>query len=119
MTGFRAAKVAGLIRDELAALVRDEVDETRNALVTITRVEVTPDLQHARVFVSVFPESADREKIMGALERSRGKLKRGMGRVLRLKRIPDLDFRLDTSAEQSARIEELLAERTDPEGNSE
>jgi len=120
MSGFRTEKVAGLIRDEISALLRQEVDETRTALVTITAVKLSSDLQHARVFVSIFPESADREKIMGALARRRGTLKRAMGRVLRLKRIPDLEFALDTSAEHSARIDELLAEdagRTDPEGS--
>jgi len=119
MSGFRAEKVAGLIRDELAALMRHDVDEVRNALVTITGVELTADLQHARVFVSIFPESADRQKIVDALQRSRGKLKSRMGRGLRLKRIPDLEFRLDTSAERSARIEELLSEESEHEPSSE
>jgi len=119
MSGFRTEKVAGLIRHELPELMRHDVDEVRNALVTITGVEVSADLQHARVFVSIFPESADREKIMDALQRARGRLKGRMGRGLRLKRIPDLDFRLDTSADRSARIDELLSEDRGGEGNSE
>jgi len=118
MPGFRTERVADLIRDELSELLRHEVDETRNALVTITGVKLSPDLQHAKVFVSIFPEGADRDRIMDALDRSRGKLRHRMGRALRLKRIPELEFRLDTSAEHSARIDELLAQdagRDDPE----
>lgn len=110
MSGFRSEKVAGLVRDELSLLLREEVDETRGALVTISNVALSPDLQHARVHVSIFPEGADREGILEALTRSRGRLKRLLGRVLRLRRVPDLEFLLDTSAEHSARIEELLEE---------
>ena len=108
MSSIRLQKVADLIRDELSALLGRDVDETRAALVTITAVSLTPDMQLARVFVSIFPEGADRDGILAALQRGRGRLKRDLGRSLRLRRIPDLEFRLDTSAEQGERIERLL-----------
>lgn len=110
MPGFRNQRIAELIRHELADLVRGQVDEARTALVTITGVVLSPDLRNARVHVSIFPESADREGILSAIQRRRGRLKGDLGRALRLKTIPELDFRLDTSAEETARIEQLLEE---------
>jgi ribosome-binding factor A len=108
MSGFRHQEVADLIRDELAGMIPRAVDEARTAMVTITQVELTADLRLARVYVSVFPEGADREKILEALQQGRGRLKRDLGRAVRLRHVPDLEFRLDTSAERSARIDELL-----------
>jgi ribosome-binding factor A len=108
MASIRLQKVADLIRDELSALLSRDVDQARTALVTITAVSLTPDMSLARVFVSIFPESADRERILTALGRRRGRLRRDLGRCLRLRRIPDLEFHLDTSAERGERIERLL-----------
>jgi ribosome-binding factor A len=113
MSTIRIQKVADLIRDELAAAVRDEVDEARRALVTITSVTLSPDLRLARVHVSVFPESADRDGILAAMRRAAGRLRRRLGRSVRLRRVPDLEFRLDTTAERSERIERLLRSEED------
>jgi ribosome-binding factor A len=108
MAGFRTEQVGGVIRNELSTLIRQAVDETRNALVTITKVSLSPDFQLARIYISVFPESADSQGIIDALTNNRGRLKRDLGRAIHLRRIPDLEFKLDTTAEESARIDELL-----------
>lgn len=108
MPSSRIERVAGLIRDELAGLLGRDVDEVRQALVTITGVALTPDMRLARVYVSIFPDSADSEGILSALSRRRGRLKGDLGRRLRLRHIPDLEFRLDDTARRSKRIEELL-----------
>jgi ribosome-binding factor A len=108
MPGFRNQRLSELIRHELAGLVRDGVDEARTALVTITGVTLSADYRRAKVHVSIFPEAADREGIIAALHRRRGRLKGSLGRALRIRHIPDLEFVLDRSAERSARIDELL-----------
>lgn len=108
MTGNRIHRVAELIRDDLAARLAHDVAETRTALVTITEVRLTPDMRQARVYVSVFPDTADRESILAALDRRRGRLKRDMGRALRIRHVPDLEFRLDDTARRSQRIDDLL-----------
>jgi ribosome-binding factor A len=110
MSGNRIQRVAELIRDELAGLLGRDVDEARQALVTITEVALSGDMRAARVFVSVFPDSADSEEILKALRRRRGRLKKDLGRALRLRHIPDLDFRLDETARRSERIHQLLEE---------
>jgi len=110
MPSIRLQKVADLIRDELAAILVDEVYEARTALVTVTSVVLTPDMRLARIFVSIFPDSAPRADILAALKRHGGRLKRRLGMDLRLRHVPDLEFRLDTSSERGDRIEKLLRE---------
>jgi ribosome-binding factor A len=109
--------VADLLRDEMAGFLRSGLEEAPGALVTITDVELGADLSLARVYVSVFPDSADGAAILEALERRRGRWRHDLGKALHLKRIPDLDFRLDDTARRSQRIEDLLRDR--PPGSGE
>jgi ribosome-binding factor A len=108
MPSVRLQKVADLIRDELARMLIQEVAETRQALVTVTGVALTADMRLARVHVSIFPEAAPRDQILSALQRHAGRLRHELGKVIRLRVTPDLEFRLDTSAEKGDRIEQLL-----------
>jgi ribosome-binding factor A len=113
MPSIRLQKVADQIRDVLAESIRETVLETRAALITVTSVTLSPDMRLARVHVSIFPESAARAAIISALKRQAGRLRRDLGRALRLRHVPDLDFRLDTSAEQAEEIERLIRESHD------
>jgi ribosome-binding factor A len=114
MPSIRLQKVADQIRDVLAESIRENVSETRTALVTVTSVTLSPDMRLARVHVSIFPETADRAAIISALKRQAGRLRRELGHALRLRHVPDLDFKLDTSAEQAEKIERLIRESHDP-----
>lgn len=116
MPTIRLQKVADLIRDEIAGLLREEVSETRQALVTVTAVTLTADMRLARVHVSIFPDTSPRAEILASIKRHAGRLKRGLGRTLRLRHVPDLEFRLDTSAAQGERIERLLRENSEEGG---
>ena len=118
MSSIRIQKVADLIRDEISAHLSEEVEATRNALVTVTAVTLTSDMSLARVFVSIFPDTVDREAILASLQAGRGRLRRDLGRALRLRRIPALEFRLDTSAERGDRIERLLRSENPGGGRS-
>ena len=115
MSSIRITKVANQIRDELAVLLPAEIAESRQALVTITGVSLSPDMSYAHVHVSIFPETAPREDILASINRSRGRLKGLLGRTLRLRRVPHLDFRLDTSAERGDRIERMIREAISPQ----
>jgi len=115
MPSIRLQRVSDLIRDELAGMIRDTVPESRQALVTVTSVSLTPDMRLARVHVSIFPETSPRADILAALKRQAGRFKRDLGRSIRLRHVPDLEFRLDTSAEQAERIERLIRESQDQE----
>ncbi|PYQ75161.1 MAG: 30S ribosome-binding factor RbfA [Acidobacteria bacterium] len=112
--GSRPDRVADQIRGELGNLLAREVHDPGIGFVTITRVEVTPDLQHARVFYTALgPTGAEAttQKTSGrALERAAPFLRRQIGSRLRLRRVPDLKFIYDESIAGQDRIEQLLNE---------
>ncbi|HLF79825.1 MAG TPA: 30S ribosome-binding factor RbfA [Dehalococcoidia bacterium] len=118
----RTERVSDLIRDELSQLLLREVRDPRlDALISITRVEVTPDLSDARVFVSVMAAPQQQQEAMRALNSAASFFHRELKSRIQMRRIPFLVFRLDTSIEEGAailsRIDELRAEtHTPPEG---
>lgn len=89
-------------------------------LITVTGVDVTRDLRHAKVFVSVMGTDAERAATVDALEGMAGHLRSRLARVLSLRVAPSLSFKVDESVARAARIEELLAQvreqKTDDEG---
>jgi ribosome-binding factor A len=82
--------------------------DPRVGFVTVTGVETTPDLRHARVYVSVLGKAAERERTMTALERSHGFLQARINEALRMKRTPQLEFVYDDTLDRALRIERLL-----------
>lgn len=117
MTG-RTARLDELLQQEISRIVSRDVRDPRVGFVTITRVEVTPDLRHARVWVSIIGQPDERRAAFLALAHSMPFVRRELG-VLRLRRIPDLHLQLDDSVERGTRVlrilEDLEAGR-EPEG---
>ena len=108
--GSRAARVADQIRSEIASMLAREVHDPGLGFVTITRVAVSPDLQHARVSYTALGDDKARRSSASALERAAPFLRRQIGSRLRLKRVPDLEFIYDESIAGQDRIERLLGE---------
>lgn len=104
----RAEKLADEIRDVLARLLREEVRDPRVGFVTITRVVVSPDLRHARVFVSRLGDSKERGQAVAALHRARPFLRRSLAHEATFRRVPDLEFLEDATVEEGSRLEGLL-----------
>lgn len=102
----RMARVSELCR-EIVADELERIDDDRLPLVTITYVEIDPDLRHGRVFWSSLGEE-DQELIEEVLEEHRRELQRAIGLQARLKRTPELSFRIDPVVATSTRIEEIL-----------
>ena len=104
----RQEKVEELLKAEISDMIRRELKDPRIGFVTITDVEVTPDMRFAKVFVSVLADEDERRANLKALQ-SGAKFMRGeLGKRIRMRTIPELEFRLDNSAEQGTRIFELL-----------
>src|SRR4051812_5829740 len=112
--GSRPDRVADQIRSELALLLTREVHDPGIGFVTITRVQVTPDLQQARVFYTALGDDAARRNSGRAIERATPFLRRQIGSKLRLKRVPELTFMYDESIAGQDRIEQLLNEIRTP-----
>jgi ribosome-binding factor A len=106
----RSARVADLIRSELAMMIARELHDPGIGFVTITRVHVSPDLQHARVYYTALGDEKARRSSDRALQRAIPFLRRQIGSRLRLKRVAELEFVYDQSIAGQDRIEQLLNE---------
>jgi len=108
--GFsRATRLADQIQRDLADLIRVEVRDPRVGLVTITTVEVTRDLSHAKVFVTSLSETEAAESVQ-ALTRAAGFLRSRLAQMLKLRTIPELHFVYDASVERGVRLSKLIDE---------
>ena len=87
-----------------------EVADPRVGFATITSVETTPDLRHAKVWVSVIGQPAEREATVAALRRAMPFVRHELGTRLRIRRIPDLHVHLDDTAERGTRVLQLLSD---------
>jgi ribosome-binding factor A len=106
--GHRAERVADLIRKELALLLEREVKDPRVGFVTVTRVEMTPDLRSARVAVTILGDGAQEKESLKGLAAAQGFLRYELAHRLGLRHAPLIEFNLDRTLESEQRIEELL-----------
>ncbi len=107
--GYRPDRVGDQIRQELSELLtRGTVHDPGIGFITLTRVQVSPDLQHARVFYTSMGDDKARRETAQALERATPFFRRHLGGRLRLRRVPELEFRFDQTIEQQDRIEQIL-----------
>jgi ribosome-binding factor A len=105
----RADRVADLLRAELSDLLLRSVHDPRIRLVSVTGIDVSPDLRHAVVKVSVLGSDEERDATVEALRHARGFLRSELAHRLRTMRVtPELIFELDRGAEHSQKIAELL-----------
>jgi len=104
----RAERVAGLLRRELADILRSRIEPELPSLISLTDVEVARDLAHARVWISVL--EIDRAgEVMRMLGEARGEIRHELAGRVRMRSVPALKFLHDTSSESGQRIEQLLA----------
>src|SRR5690606_17865372 len=106
----RSTRVAEQLRRELAELLRQTSKDPRLQQVTITEVEVTRDISHARVYFSQLDDAPEQiELTRQALDRSAGFLRRELGRAMRLRHVPELKFLHDRSIAEGMRMDALIA----------
>ncbi|MGH7671125.1 MAG: 30S ribosome-binding factor RbfA [Gemmatimonadaceae bacterium] len=107
----RPDRVAEAIREVVATFLAEGVKDPRVVgLVTVTGVDVTRDLRHAKVFVSIMGSDAERAATIDGLASVAGHLRARVGRELRLRLAPEIAFRVDETIARAARIESLLAQ---------
>lgn len=113
----RQEKLAELITAELSDLLRMRVKDPRVGFASITHVDVSGDLRHARIHVSVMGTPEEQEETMKGLRNATGFLRHELAQRLTLRYMPELNFKLDTSIEEGSRILGLInqVEREDKE----
>ncbi len=105
---WRAESVGRQIQEELSDLIHRHVKDPRLGYVTVTEVQVTRDLKFARVFVSVMGDAQIRETSLKTLQRAMPFLRKELGRRIRLRHVPELEFEQDQTLERASRIDRLL-----------
>ena len=107
----RPERVAEAIREEVAMFLADDVKDPRiRGLVTVTGAEITRDLRHAKVFVTVMGSEPEQAATFEGLESLAHHLRTRIGRALRLRVAPEIEFKQDRSVAYAARIETLLGQ---------
>lgn len=109
VAGHRHERVAEEIHHEMSAMLAGELKDPRLAgMVTVTEVRVSPDLKHARVYVSIDGNEAEQAAAMKGLEAAVGFIRHELAERIQMRRSPELHFILDRSQEIAGRIEQLL-----------
>jgi ribosome-binding factor A len=107
MTGDRMRRVDEAMREVLSDAITSQLKDPRVGFVTVTAVETSADLRHARVFVSVLGSDTVRRRSLAGLDSAHGYLQRRVASELRLKHTPTLQFLYDDSTDRGLRIAEL------------
>ena len=117
MQGRRVDRIEEQLRIELSEIVEREIQDPRIHFVTISRVRVTPDLGHARVFITVLGTADERKKALQGLRSAASFVKRSLAKRLHhLRRVPELVFEYDEAIEKEMRLDQLLEQiKTEPE----
>ena len=99
-----------MLRQEIGAILAKDVQDPRIGFVTVTDVETAPDLSTARVWVSVIGQPAERDLTVKALQHALPYVRHELGSRIRIRRIPELQLRLDDTVQRGTRVLQLLAE---------
>ncbi len=110
MSSRRTARVASVVREVVSSTILFELRDPRIANVTVTRVEVSGDLQHARIFVSVMGDERARKLCMHGLESSRGFLQSKLAERIKSRYTPQLRFVLDEGVKKSFEVSRIISE---------
>lgn len=106
----RTRQVGELLREELDDIIRKDVKDPRIGFFSITNVDVTPDIRSARVFISVLGTDEERDNTVTALRNAAKFIRHHLKPRLRMRQVPDLEFRDDRSMEYAQHISETLRE---------
>lgn len=108
---YRIERINELMKNELNILIGTQIKDPRvnESLVSVVRVNTTPDLKYAKVYVSVMEDGIERkEKVIEGLNRAKGFLRKSIANVLNTRYTPELVFVLDESLDYALRIDEIL-----------
>jgi ribosome-binding factor A len=115
MSTRRRKQVGDLLRDEISFMIQRGLKDPRIGFASITRVDVSPDIRYATVFVSVMGTEEEQSESLVALNNASGFIRHELGPKLTMRSIPNIRFRLDRSMEHAENVQRLLSEIDLPE----
>ena len=104
----RTERIRELLKTEISEIIRREMKDPRLGFITITDAEVTKDLRHAKVYVSVLGDEKQKEETLLILQRASGFIRTEFGRRTAMRMLPDISFKMDVATAHGSRIFELL-----------
>lgn len=111
MNKTRIRRIASELKKEISVLINQDLKDSRIAPITsITEIDLTDDLQSAKVYISVLGSQKEKEDTMEALEHSKGFIKKELGNRMNLRHIPQLYFILDEQLEKAMKMDKLISE---------
>ncbi len=113
----RTDRINEQLRQEISLLIRDGVRDPRVGLATITAVQTSRELDHARVYITALGDEEEKSAVLAGLTSAAPFIRGQLGRRLHMRRIPELHFEIDRKLENAQRIESLLREAL-PEGDA-
>jgi ribosome-binding factor A len=121
MSSARPERVQEAIRQEVSRIVQNEMKDPRLGFLTITSVELTKDLRYARIYFSVLGEEKDKKLALKGLKSAKGFIKGLLSDRVKLRYMPDIEFKIDESIEHTRKINDILdrirKERLDAKGD--
>lgn len=117
MAKFRPGRVGEQLKKELSQILQSELKDPRIGFLTVTGVDVTGDLQQAKIYISVLGDDQQKEDTLKGLGRATGFIRTEIGRRIRLRHTPELIFKFDESVDYGIHIEKLL-QQVNQEGDS-
>jgi ribosome-binding factor A len=117
MTSPRIARLRELFKEETSLILQRDMRDPRIGFVSVTDVELSGDLRHAKIFVSILGDAEAKARTMGALASAQGFIRTELARRIRLRHIPRVAFMMDESIERGARVNELLRNVSKPGGS--
>jgi ribosome-binding factor A len=105
----RNEKVKKALIREISEIIQHKIKDPRiEGIISVTDIELSPDMRYAKVYISIFGDKEKKEQIMEAIEESAPQIRKYIGRTVRLRYTPDLHFTLDESLERGSRLTELI-----------
>jgi len=115
----RAQRLAELLKEEIADILLKEIKDPRIGFVSVTDIEVSNDLRHAGVYVSVLGNEDDRKNSMEGLEKATGYIRKLIGERIKVYHTPEIIFKYDRSLEHGIHISRIIDELKEDKGNKE
>jgi ribosome-binding factor A len=119
MARYRSVRVGELIQTEIAELLLRQIKDPRLNMATVSRVEVTPDLRYARVYISHLGNEVEQRMAIEGFLHAAGFIRNQLGKRLKLRHVPQLSFKLDTAIAYGVRISSILHDLTTAGATSE
>jgi len=108
--GRRSERLGEEVREEVARIIAEGLKDPRIGFVTVTRVDLTADLRNARVYVGVLGDQSQKDKTLAGLRQAAGFIRRELGRRIRVRHTPELEFKYDSGLDATDRVAALLEE---------